>query len=466
MAYLAERGIPISGIHGAFPILGQVNMDMNMDMNQPNNDNGKRPHDQVTASPSSPSSTRQKACDACVSGKRRCDRQKPQCARCIARGIDCRYKKSSRTAPSKSTSTSTPSPSTSTSPRAANSPPAMTPANSTSCSSGQSDIYPSVSVSEADLEMAGFGLDPMPTATSATTEELQLDPSLGMPELDFFTEPDSLWNMPAFAAAMAASEAKDNLPAVPVRRKIRELPMGDITCSRMDEIDPIEVYDTGTSLGFITASIREMHAKFAQTRELSFLHSRVWSTGPPSSSVALGGDGSWRPTVPRTILTAFSAATAYASRTPQTLPWAMRLVSEAARDIHREGAKPDLTPLDKLARVAALLILAMIRAFDGDIAAAAGVEREMPILEQWITELGQVRDELDQLEPPIEQARRDRPPQSWEVRNPEYRILSSCADCRRAGSSSKASAAPSSLPFASGASSRHSNRIRVSLSLL
>ncbi|KNG84658.1 hypothetical protein ANOM_006126 [Aspergillus nomiae NRRL 13137] len=35
--------------------------------------------------------SRQKSCIACAVGKRRCDRQTPQCSRCLARGLECIY---------------------------------------------------------------------------------------------------------------------------------------------------------------------------------------------------------------------------------------------------------------------------------------------------------------------------------------------------------------------------------------
>ncbi|KAJ5093204.1 hypothetical protein N7456_009065 [Penicillium angulare] len=35
--------------------------------------------------------SRQKSCVACAEGKRRCNRQSPQCSRCLARGVPCRY---------------------------------------------------------------------------------------------------------------------------------------------------------------------------------------------------------------------------------------------------------------------------------------------------------------------------------------------------------------------------------------
>lgn len=40
------------------------------------------------------SRSRQKSCIRCVQGKRRCNRQTPQCGRCLARGLECTYIKS------------------------------------------------------------------------------------------------------------------------------------------------------------------------------------------------------------------------------------------------------------------------------------------------------------------------------------------------------------------------------------
>lgn len=38
-----------------------------------------------------PGRSRQKSCTACAAGKRQCNRQTPQCGRCLARGIPCTY---------------------------------------------------------------------------------------------------------------------------------------------------------------------------------------------------------------------------------------------------------------------------------------------------------------------------------------------------------------------------------------
>ncbi|KAF1739295.1 hypothetical protein CRV24_001227 [Beauveria bassiana] len=49
-------------------------------------------------------SSRQKSCNACVRGKRRCDKRTPRCTRCAAKGLDCVYHKMP---PSSSSTTTT-----------------------------------------------------------------------------------------------------------------------------------------------------------------------------------------------------------------------------------------------------------------------------------------------------------------------------------------------------------------------
>jgi hypothetical protein len=381
--------------------------------------------------------TRQKSCDACVRGKRKCDKRMPRCARCAARGIECRYKK---TPPSASPSDNTASASSAISASAAGasrtpgSPPLATPTSSV-----EGDPYASLtstsfsaSVSEtSDFDM-DFNVDHLgvpnhhSTATEALAVDLQLDPNLTIPDLDFMSGPDSLWSMPSFVTAMAAAQEKEGLslvpsmpnvdhPAVVPRKQIRDAK--DIQC--IDKVDPLEIYDPRTRVGYMTARIKEMHIKFAQTRDTPFLHPRVWSPAhsAPSAIVANSmavGQPDWRGAVPQTILTAFSAISAYVNRNPQTMPWIMRLVLDASREIVREGSRPNLTPRQKLARVVAMLMLDTIRVFDGDVAARAGVERDREIFLSWVEELTKVREDLEKSMPSEADSRRDQPPDSWE----------------------------------------------------
>ncbi|KAF7545898.1 hypothetical protein G7Z17_g8818 [Cylindrodendrum hubeiense] len=113
------------------------------------------------------------------------------------------------------------------------------------------------------------------------------------------------------------------------------------------------------------------------------------------------------------MLAAFSAATAYAGRTPQNKGWVYKLVSEAAREIHREGERAD-TPAERVARVQALVILDSIRMFDGDVALRAATERETPQFLAWLSSLKELKDELEAGISPEVLMSRDRPPASWE----------------------------------------------------
>lgn len=65
----------------------------------------------------------------------------------------------------------------------------------------------------------------------------------------------------------------------------------------------------------------------------------------------------------------------------------MRLLTDTAVSVHRDGERNADTPYDRLARVQALIILDTIRVFDGDITLRAAAESEVHVLMTWIEDL-------------------------------------------------------------------------------
>ena len=74
-----------------------------------------------------------------------------------------------------------------------------------------------------------------------------------------------------------------------------------------------------------------------------------------------------------------------------------------------------LSPLEKLARVHALLFYQMIRMFDGDITLGQQAHDDFSLLEAWIEDLRNLRDNLADYAGQDGAALRNNPPQSWEV---------------------------------------------------
>ncbi|CAM1507143.1 Fc.00g067840.m01.CDS01 [Cosmosporella sp. VM-42] len=307
--------------------------------------------------------SRQKSCNACVRGKRKCDKRTPRCTRCAAKGLECVY--------------------------------ARTPPGS---NNGHHDGHGVSGVHDVpDFDM-GFDIEGLSTDTSpeslGTDCHLQLDSSLDFNIMDLMSNGSStgseLWNLTDYSTKMEIPP----VPAAP-QEPIRDLLLlNDI--ENCMHFNPLDVHDTRTRVGYIIDYIAHMHRDFAQTRSLPFIHPRLYGSN-----------------LPKTILYAFSVSAAYSNRTPQNKAWVMKLVADTARDIHREGERAS-TSAEKLARVQALVVLDTIRMFDGDVALRAAAEREQGQIIAWTECLSTMKDELEEGVSSAALMTRERPPKSWE----------------------------------------------------
>lgn len=358
--------------------------------------------------------SRQKSCNACVRGKRRCDKRTPRCTRCSAKGLDCVYQK---LPPGASSSHGTCTSSSGESAR-----PSLVSAMSGSwpLTASASDV--------PDFDMS-FDVESLGTGTGADTSPESLQPDIGVPlgsgthgssGLDFSIvdfmaqatgpDEDDIWNLHPFATE---TTDKLNIPPLPTAlaaamaphqqlQPIRDLSLIKDCEGNCLDFDPLAVHDPNTRIGHTVNFLTTMHRTFAQTRALPFMHPRLW-TGQ----------------LPKTILAAFSASAAYAACTPLNKGWTVRLLMDAGQDIHREGERA-VSHADKLSRVQALLILNSMRIFDGDLGLRAAAERGFAVMLDWLKDLKKVQDDIE-----LEEARRGcsngglvrekMPPKSWEV---------------------------------------------------
>lgn len=333
--------------------------------------------------------TRQKSCNACVRGKRRCDKRTPRCSRCAAKSLDCVYQRR---------------------------PPRQR---------GPRDDDDGGGGAVPGLDMAFDMADAL--GSDASPDSLLGGPP---PPLDFSivdllasTGADA-WNLPGYypdggkmdlpplpSGLPAAGEASP--PALVLQQQPqhpqpqqRQGPPRDLALLRANEdacldADPLHVHDPRTRLGFIVTFLSSMPATLSATRALPFMHPRLWAGQ-----------------LPRPILSAFGAAAAYGARSPGTRAWTVRLIADAARDIHRKGDRPGPSRLDKLARVQALTVVDAMRVFDGDVGLRAAAERGLPLLFAWTKELAGLRYELEHEAMAHRAPSRDVPPKSWEVCHP------------------------------------------------
>lgn len=328
--------------------------------------------------------SRQKSCNACVRGKRKCDKRTPKCTRCAVKGLDCVYQRTPSGA------------SGSQQQQQGQQQGQQHLQQQRQQQQQQSDIglTPSVvDIPEFDMnfDLETLGTDTTPDSLQSDVH-LQLDPHLEFSIMDLMNdsmkEDSQLWNLHDYTTKM-------DIPPVLTRQPIRDL---TLYCENDEcmSFNPLDIYDNRTRIGYVVEFISTMHRTFAQTRCLPFLHPRLYGSN-----------------LPRPILSAFCACTAYTSCTPQTKGWVMKLIADTARDIHREGERAD-TPHEKLARVQALVLLDTIRLFDGDVTLRAAAEREMAQMTLWAESLTEVRRELER-EVDLTVPARERPPKTWEV---------------------------------------------------
>ncbi|KAL6869109.1 hypothetical protein ACO1O0_000432 [Amphichorda felina] len=380
--------------------------------------------------------SRQKSCNACVRGKRRCDKVTPTCTRCAAKGLSCIYQRmpagssgpsSSASPVSSGSSESVPGgrrPGSGPGPGPGPEPGPTTATTATTTSTTTATLHHNTTAMNTamptDFDMPDFSIDAChldPSTTSPDT--LRLDPNLDFCIADLIGSSShatsSLWTIPGFLDPKTEFPAP--VPMMPppcplspqaasptplhARQPIRDVTVfNDNALSTCIAMDPLLVHDVRSRVGFIVDYMTFLHASFARTRTMPCLHPRLYAA-----------------TLPRTVMTAFCAATVYANRTPATKAWAIRMLADAACEIHAEGrggsAAAPLSPLDKLARVQALCVVDTMRMFDGDISLRHAAEKERPILLEWVRELIELREELEEGEPTGE-ASRDRPPPSWD----------------------------------------------------
>ena len=407
-----------------------------------------------TSSSSSNAASRQKSCNACVRGKRRCDKTTPRCTRCAAKGLECVYQ---RVPPSSSPSSVTLA--------------AQSSSNRLSeATAGMGYNKPvSAEMTDDDFEMSGFDVSDLASAgygghhhhhhhhhesghrmggggggssTATTSPELVLDPSLEFSIADLLgstssaggsstgigaaTTPDdstasmhAFWNLPSFSEPKADfptlaqpysfQEQQQQPPPPPQQQQqqqqqphqqqvIRDVAILNEmrSASKCFAVDPLLVHDPRSSIGYMFDTLTKLYVGFVATRALPFAHTRLYSVN-----------------VPKTVMAAYCGAAAYASRSPETRAWAIKAVQNAAAEVHREGARA-ATDIEKLARCHALLVLESIRIFDGDLGLRYAAEREMGTLREWSMELVGIVEEFEGLGV-VGKAGRDQPPATWDV---------------------------------------------------
>jgi hypothetical protein len=114
------------------------------------------------------------------------------------------------------------------------------------------------------------------------------------------------------------------------------------------------------------------------------------------------------------IKSCFTISALYTNMTDSSKPSVFRVLCEGCVEL--KAQQTPSVPRERLARAQALLLLQIIRLYDGDITLRAQAEDDMALLEAWLGDLCKIRENL-RTPQSIEQpgSRRNDPPASWEV---------------------------------------------------
>lgn len=115
---------------------------------------------------------------------------------------------------------------------------------------------------------------------------------------------------------------------------------------------------------------------------------------------------------PQCILSCFTTCVLYENRTPANTAMVIKALHGNVRELlDFEAGRTSATPTEKLARAQALFLYQIIRLFDESITLRSQAEKDMPILETWLSDLCRIRENLGNLE----DGTRHQKPVEWAV---------------------------------------------------
>lgn len=277
---------------------------------------------------------------ACADSKRRCDKQLPECQRCLDRDVDCVYPQPKRRR------------------------------KDHIARDGQAEELASLqnyagagAGAGADADAPGTGLD---HGGWSAMERADLD--VPLPDVILPYIPITPASVVANGSTQVALESIDNSSAScpwflrdetwVMQRNNRE-----VICVTSAELE-----------SFIPA-VGEMLQCWVSNGYNSFIHRRLYEKGMPTC-----------------IQDAFTTLAAYTARTPAVRETILQIADDRSSALTSQSpptASGAQGILEHLARVQALLVYVFIRLFDGSVRLRASAEQQLPTLRQWTNQMSE-----------------------------------------------------------------------------
>lgn len=333
---------------------------------------------------------RQKACNACADSKRRCDKQLPECQRCLDRDVDCVYPQPRRRRRERA------DPLARDGGRVEELPPTLQQQNYVgidALGNGGLDLWGWDAMggggAAADLDIslsadAIFPYIPIMPGESDTTNVPRPPPPPPPPPLT----PTEEAGLESGGGGSGGGGGSISSPPSPSSSSSRPWFLQDETWTvQRSSLHP---EDCVTSCGpepFIRA-VEEMLQGWVRRGHNGFVHRRLYAKGMPVC-----------------VQDAFTTLAAYTGRTPAVAETILQIAEERACAL--VGAQSTTTTAAAaagggscaqglrahLARVHALFVYEFIRLFDGSVRLRASAEKQLPTLRRWV---GQMREAAKQ----------------------------------------------------------------------
>ncbi|EXA31245.1 hypothetical protein FOVG_17486 [Fusarium oxysporum f. sp. pisi HDV247] len=311
--------------------------------------------------------SRQKNCDSCVRVKRRCDRRTPICSRCAAKHLRCNYGKTKRLSRAVGQHQHTEQSSSTDEP----------PLISSDFTSFAHELtlnydflgdLPLHDLPTAPTTAGNVDSDPVMVVNG--TNDIPIDPQITTAHSnDLVVQQQD----PAFTSDHRPVE----MVKVPVDDECVEAYRS--MTSFCHNIQSWHAYDPKKPLNYLIARYKALVNDIVTHNATPFLHQHLY-----------------RDNTPPCILTCFMTAVLYANRTKTNMSMVMQALHERALDfVSTEVSCGVATPIRRLARTQTLFIYQIIRLLDGDVILRSRSEKDTSLLEIWLDDLCEIRDNLD-----------------------------------------------------------------------
>ncbi|KAI0454765.1 hypothetical protein F5B21DRAFT_474186 [Xylaria acuta] len=300
---------------------------------------------------------RQKACIPCAESKRRCDKELPECRRCIDKDLDCVYPQPKKRRPGLGTARETEEVQT----------PIVTSIDERE-QAGDLILpdYPNVNTDTGPNDVGGSELD-FGFWHSTAADNLE------MPFLD-----DTIIPYVPTSTTSAPGPYPDQGLGVDNSTNFHSKPcapffLRDETFAiqhKQEDPDCVATVEMGPFIG----EVEKMLQSWVTTGSNGFIHRRLYDKGMPTC-----------------VQDAFTTFAAYTNRTPATKETILQIADDRASALTHHAVRPVMNGVQEvwahLARVHALFVYVFIRVFDGSVRMRASAEHQLPTLQSWVAQM-------------------------------------------------------------------------------